>query len=336
MNPKVKKILDKINDEGIESMLPFFNNNFEVLLNYLKWGNAIEELILDRTDLNNDFYLYLINNGYENKAMTEIIRSMGSVSHDGKDYFYEVISLDEMAEWFSTRGRDYSPETIASGVLSDNWEPFYLYKSDTDLMREVYDDLNKENQTLLRNIVVEKYSKDLIGVPSENVTDLIKKIGTEDENGDYDFYINNENVLDLFSEDETMNFLFKYYFEDLSDKLFELYSNSYNEAYINEYYYKVWGELKGEFIDIDAEPIEFKYGNRFWTKLKITNVLPRLIEQYLNNERCDDIDSLGDYMYLIREGIGCGVFDKLTFRIDDYPDSRELKRVLNENFREYF
>ena len=36
MNPKVKKILDKINDEGIESMLPFFNNNFEVLLNYLK------------------------------------------------------------------------------------------------------------------------------------------------------------------------------------------------------------------------------------------------------------------------------------------------------------
>ena len=58
MNPKVKKILDKINDEGIESMLPFFNNNFEVLLNYLKWGNAIEELRLDRTDLNNDFYLF--------------------------------------------------------------------------------------------------------------------------------------------------------------------------------------------------------------------------------------------------------------------------------------
>ena len=336
MNPKVKKILDKINDEGIESMLPFFNNNFEVLLNYLKWGNAIEELRLDRTDLNNDFYLYLMNNGYEKKAMDEIIRSMGSLSHDGKDYYYELRFLDDMAEWFSTRGRDTSPEIIARGVLSDNWEPFYLYKSDTDLMREVYDDLNNENQTLLRNIVVERYSKDLIGVPSEDVTDLIENIGTEDENGDYEFYIDNENVMDLFSDDETMNYIFKNYLDDLGDELFRLYSTSYNDAYVDEYYHKVWNELRGEFIDIDAQPIEFKYNNIYYTKLKITNVLPRLIKQYVNNDRCYDIDSLGDYMYLIREGIGCGAFEKLSFRINDYPDSRNVSRNMNENFKEYF
>ena len=72
------------------------------------------------------------------------------------------------------------------------------------------------------------------------------------------------------------------------------------------------------------------------TKLKITDVLPRLIKQYVNNARCYDIDSLGDYSYLIREGIGCNAFELLTFRISDYPDYRELKRVLNENFKEYF
>jgi hypothetical protein len=106
MNPKVKKVLDKINNEGIDSVLPFFNDNFEKLLDYLKWGGAIEELRLDDSDLMNDFYLYLINNGYEKKAMDEIIRNMGSLSHDGENYYYELRFLDDMAEWFSTRGRD--------------------------------------------------------------------------------------------------------------------------------------------------------------------------------------------------------------------------------------
>ena len=56
MNPKVKKVLDKINNEGIDSVLPFFNDNFEKLLDYLKWGDAIEGLRLDDSDLMNDFY----------------------------------------------------------------------------------------------------------------------------------------------------------------------------------------------------------------------------------------------------------------------------------------
>ena len=337
MNPKVKKILDKINNEGIDSVLPFFNDNFEKLLDYLKWGDAIEEFKLGDTDLTNDYYLYLINNGYEKKAMDEIIRGMGSLSHDGENYYYELRFLEEMAEWFSGRGRDSSPELIAKGVFSeDDWEPFYFYRGDINVMSEVYDYLTKENKALLRNIVVEKYGKQLIQVPSDEVTETIEEIGTENEDGDYEFYITNENVMDLFSDDETMNYLFDNDLDDIQSELHMLYSTSYNDAYISECYDKVWGELRGTFIDIDAKPIEFKFGNRFYTKLKITNVLPRLIEQYVNNARCYDIDSLGDYSYLIKEGIGCGAFELLTFRISDYPDSRELKRVLNENFKEYF
>jgi hypothetical protein len=303
MNPKVKKILDKINNEGIDSVLPFFNDNFEKLLDYLKWGDAIEEFKLGDTDLTNDYYLYLINNGYEKKAMDEIIRGMGSLSHDGENYYYELRYLDDMGEWFSTRGRDMSPRDIAEAVFKeDYWEPFYFDRGDINLMTEVYDDLDKENQSFLKDYIIKNYGEEYSQLDDE----------------------------------EKMNEFFEDELSDVGDKLMEIYRVSYNDAYINEYYYKVWGELKGEFIDIDAKPIEFKYGSGYHTKLKITDVLPRLIKQYVNNARCYDIDSLGDYSYLIREGIGCGAFELLTFRISDYPDSRELKRVLNENFKEYF
>jgi hypothetical protein len=38
MNPKVKKVLDKINNEGIDSVLPFFNDNFEIRIGLFEVG----------------------------------------------------------------------------------------------------------------------------------------------------------------------------------------------------------------------------------------------------------------------------------------------------------
>ena len=336
MNPKVKKIVDKINSEGVESVLPYFNDNFETLLKYLKWGDAIEGLRLDNTDLTNDFYLFLINNGYEKKAIDEIIRSMSSLSHDGKDYYYELRDLDDMAEWFSGRGRDISPRDIAEGVFKeDYWEPFDFYRGDINLMTEVYDDLTEENKKYVRDSVVEKYGNTSFIIPSRRVNDMIERIGTESENGDYEITITQDNVLDLFSDDDIMNYLFQYDLSEVSSDLTNIYTNSYNNAYVGEYYDKVWNELRGEFIDIDAEPIEFQFRDRYYTKLKVTDVLPRLIKQYVNNARCYDIDSLGDYMYLIKEGIGCDAFEPLSFRISDYPSSTRVSENINEILKEY-
>lgn len=339
MNPKVEKILDKIHSEGIDSILPFFNDDINSLLKYLDWGKALEHLRLDNTDFNNEFYKYLFSNGYENKALDEIIRSMSSISHDGTDYFYEIRDLEDLAEFFTQRGRDVSPRDIAEGVFKeDYWEPFHFYRNDINLMTEVYDDLDEKNQALLRNIIVEKYGNILIGIPTEDATDVIERIGTEnDYEGGYEFYITNENIMDLFSDDETMNYLFKNYLDDIGSELYSMYSNAYNSAYTDEYYNKVWEELRGSFLDVDAKPIEFKYGNRMYVKLKVTDTLPRLIKRYINEDYyCSDIDSLGDYTYFIREGIGCGVFEYLSFRIYDYPNYYGVKKIMNEIFGDYF
>lgn len=339
MNPKVKKIVDKINSEGVDSVLPYFNDNYETLLKYLMWGNALEELDIDKFDDSSIVYTFMLNNGMDNKVIKHIIENMSSISHDGNDYYYELRDLSELADWFS--GRDYgyiSPRDVAGGILSEDWwEPFSFSRGDINLMRDVYDDLTKENRQILRNIVVQRYGNFEFEVHEDDVTNTIREIGTETEDGSYVFTITNENVMELFSDDDTMNYMFnETYLEEIASELYILFNDSYNGAYQSEYYSKVWDELKGNFIDPDAKPIEFQYGKKMYVKLKITQVLPYLIKKYIMGNYCEDIDRLGAYEYLIEEGFRCDAWEKLSFGISDYPDSSMVRKLLNENFNSNF
>jgi|694.fasta_scaffold19033_18 hypothetical protein len=337
MNPKVKKVLDKINNEGIDSVLPYFSNDTDQVLKYLNWGGVIDQLDIESFDDTNIAYGYLLANGYEDKVIQDVIKNMSSISYDGTDYFYEVRNLEELADWFKEYSRDVSPNDVAKGILSeDDWEPFSFSRRDVNLMRDVYDDLSEENKKELRNRIVEKYGNDIIEIPSDEVTDVIEEYGTEVSNGDYEFTVTSQNVLDLFSNDDLMNFLFYNHFDEVGDDLFSLNSVSYNDAYFSEYYDKVWGELRGYFIDSDAKPIDFLFGKVTRYKLKITNVLPRRIKEYVFSDYCEDINNLGAYEYLVSEGFRCDAWDKLSFTIHDWPSSSRLKLMLNDNFNNYF
>ena len=338
MDERYSELVEMINDNGIESVLDMFGGDINKVLWFIskkKLWDYIEMNSIDDEYINQAL-MYMMNYNQQELALEHILSGMGSISFDGNDYFYEVRDLDELADWFKDYNRDTSPHYIAKAILGEDfWEPFGFYDG-VDLMRDVYDELTDENKKILRNIIVEQYGKELISIPIKNVTDVIENIGTENENGDYEFKITNENIMDLFSDDDTMNFLFKNYLDDVESNLMSLYSNSYNSAYEDEYYTKVWEELKENFLDADAKPIDFKYGSQTRYKLKITNVLPKLIKKYLEGEYCNNIDSLGDYGYLISEGINCDVFEYLSFRIDDYPDSWNVKKIMNENFTNYF
>ena len=338
MNKKIERLIDTINDEGIDSVIETFDNNVDALLNFFQFHNSIDEIDIDWFDSEhkNKIYLFLIDNGQKTKVVKDIINGLGSVSFDGTDYFYELRNLTELVEYFKGYNRDTSPYDIAQGVLSeDYWEPFDVSRRYTDLMTDVYDDLIPENKKYLRDYVVEKYKNDLIVVSSDEVTDVIDRIGTENEDGDYEFHITNENVMDLFSDDTTMNYLFENDLVDVGDNLMDVYRNSYNGAYEIENYDKVWDGLKDLVIDADAKIIDFQYNNKNWVKLKITNTLPYLISEYLSSDNCTDIDSLGDYRYLINEGISCGAWESIGFTISNYPDSDIVKKMINEILKDY-
>jgi hypothetical protein len=346
MSPKLQKIIDRIDEKGLDSVAEMMGIGIDELIDTLS-NLEILHLIdfeqfkqMDDENLENEIWVSLLRDKKSRgTAMKEIINSFSDVSFDGTDYFYELADVSDMKEWFSDSGRNYSHYAIAERILDDgDYDYFYHIDSDyVDLMDNVYDGLTNENKQYLRNRIVEKYGNDLIGVPSDEVTDVIEKIGTEDENGDYEFQVTNENVMDLFSDDDTMKYLFENYFDEIGSELYSLYTNANESAYYDEVHSEVWGALHSTFIDEDAKyGEEVKSNNKTFYKFKITKSLPYLIKTYFfDGNRCDSAFNHGSYDYFIYGGFGCQAWRKLEFRISDYPDYSRVKNNLNELLKDY-
>ena len=142
--------------------------------------------------------------------------------------------------------------------------------------------------------------------------------------------------MDLFSDDELMNYLFKNYFDDITSDLENIYDNAYNDAYTEELYNKVWTELKGTFIDQDAQVIWIQgSNNKYIPRLKITKVLRNLIHEYLSINCYTNIFDIGGYSYFITELFDCGIRNPLNFRVPDYPHPTLVKQKMNELLIQY-
>jgi len=346
MSPKLQKIIDRIDEKGLDSVAEMMGISIDELIDTLS-NLEILHLIdfeqikqMDDKNLENEIWSSLLRDEKSRgMAMKEIINSFSDVSFDGTDYFYELANPSDMKEWFSNSGRDYSASAIAERILDDeNYEYFYHIDSNhVDLMGDVYDNLTKENKQYLRNRIVEKYGNNTIGIPSDEVTDVIEEIGTEDENGDYEFQVTNENVMDLFTDDDTMKYLFENYFDEIGSDLYSLYNNANESAYYDEVSSEVWAELHSNFIDEDA-----KYGqqvesnNKSFYKFKITNTLPYLIKKYFfDGYYCESVFNHESYDYFVYGGLCCQAWEKLDFRISDYPNYSRVKNNLNELLKDY-
>jgi hypothetical protein len=337
MDERYTYLIDMIKENGPDYVLQFFNDDYDTLFKFLTRKKLWDYIDISSFDDTNSVYGYLLANGYEDKVIQDVIKNMSSISYDGKDYFYEVRDLVELADWFKKYSRDTSPNDVAKGILSeDDWEPFYFSSGDVNLMRDVYDNLSEENKKTLRDIILQRYGNKKFEIPRKKVTDVIEEYGIELENGNYEIKVNVENILHLFSDDDLMNYLFDTNFYEEGSDLFSLYNFSYNHAYYLIYEDKVWDELKGYFLDSDAKVIDFEFGKRNYIKLKITNVLPKRIKEYIFSDYCEDINNLGSYDYLISTGFDCDAWERLSFTIHDWPSSSRLKLMLNDNFNNYF
>lgn len=345
MTPKLQKIVDLVNDKGIEAVAKMMGIDFEELLDVLFNSDVIQYIdfdqyqLMDDTEVENKIWTYLLNDEstYKN-AIETIANSFSDISFDGKDYYYEVRDKEDMADYFSDSGRDVSSYDVAKRVFKEDYdEIFSIDWKYVDLMDDVYDKLTDENKQYLRNRIVENYGKDLIGVPIENVTDVIERIGTEDENGDYEFYITNENVMDLFSDNDTMTFLFDNYLDDVARELHSMYDSAYNGTYYGEVSNNVWEELEFGVIDPGNKyGEEFYYNKKIYTKFKVTKSLPKAIKQFVTKaDHCDSVFNYGSYDYLIQGLFSCSIWERLSFRIPDYPDYTSLKQNLNSYLKEY-
>lgn len=333
MNERYSELIDRINENGIESISDIFGDDMNIVFSFLSKKGLWDYIMWNSIDESyEDMALKSVIKYNPKKALEIITNNMGSLSFDGENYYCEVRSLSDLAELFEESRREIGSKGIAEFILKGDYDDFFYYQED-DVIQMIIYDLNDENKSYLQNYLIEKYGKQELKV--EPKTKVLEEL-SEYKNDEYFLKITNDNISDLFDDDKTINYLFQNFFEVENDDLVNLYNNSYNEAYYNEYYDKVWNELKGTFIDLDAKPIEFKWGNKYYSKLKVTNVLPILIKEYLNDEYCSNILGFGDYFYFIDGGFACGAFEKLSFRYDDNPSWGYVKKAINDNFNSYF
>lgn len=340
MKKGVQRIIDQINDGELDDVLELFDNKSDVLIKFLEKNNVLDLIDVfsdDLEDEQNKLLLSLLNSDNKeirDKYYEKIISLLSDVEKSGDDYYYIPRDIEDLADFFETYSRETSPYDVAKAVLSeDYWEPFW--DTTDNVYIDVIEVLNLENRQFLKDRILkllERKKIELDGTSSEEMELIAAEQGHEDY-----IEVTSENIDRIIGDEDTMDFLLNSELGDVKNDLENIHQGAYNDAYNNEYYKKVWNEL-GEYFD--GKPEWVQSGKKYVPKLKVTSNIHRIIDDFLSAfEKYgyqDTIGYHGSLLGLIQEITNYGNYDKLSFRIYDYPDSREVDRNINLNFKDYF
>jgi hypothetical protein len=180
---------------------------------------------------------------------------------------------------------------------------------------EIYQDLTKENQNIVKNEIIDNHSDELGLKKEDNETDEDFKLRVND-------YVD-ENIEDLLSEISYDGY------DTLSKRLSNAADDAYRGAYESELYKNMSNKLSTYFSSY-----ENKYNEKTkkaYLELDVTNTADSEILSYITNadKYYGSLTSIGDYIYLIKEQD-----DKLLyFNPEIYPNWDD---ELNKYFTDYF
>lgn len=338
---KFQKIIDNVNDGEIEQYIKYFGSieNFIKFLVKTKIIDYIEPFNESLDEHQNLIIWSLLNSGNEEvrqNTYEKIISLLDDVEKSGDEYYYipDGGEIEVLANFFQTYSRDTSPYDVAKAVLSeDYWEPFW--DTTYDVYRDVIEELNPENKQILKNKILELLKGKKIELDGSS-SDEMELIASEQGHEDY-IEVTPENIDRIVNDEDTMDFLLNSELRDIKNDLENIHQGAYNDAYNNEYYGKVWDELSTYF---DGRPEWVQSGKKYIPKLKVTKNIHTIIDDYLSAHKNYGYQySLaynGTLYRLIDELFDYGDYEKLSFRINDYPDFYNVKKNINLNFKDYF
>lgn len=331
-----KQLIEKINKgDSLDNYYDIFEDMGEIL-EYLKhrdYLHLINPFKLD-DEYQNEVINVLLNDKKSYKTVMKQIKNiLGDVIEENDEYYLIIDRLDELAGLFEDSRSDYSSYDIAKSVLGeDYWEPYW--DTTDDVFRDVIEKLNDDNKNYLKQYIL-KVVRDKSFEIDYDTSEEMELIASEQGHDDY-MVINETNIDRVVDDKDTMEYLMNTELGDLEGDLYSIHSNSYNSAYEGEVYRKVWNELH-EFIDSDTKISEYRLGNKNRIKLKITNSIDNVILEWISNYdgHSNTIENEGYYLNLIKNLMDDGVFYVLTIRIPDYPDYRDVTRIINDIFKDY-
>jgi hypothetical protein len=268
-----------------------------------------------------------------NNLLTDV-----EIRNDG--YWLRLRDRDELAEFFksSSRRSDYDVQEIAKQVLGDGLD--YEYFSDTtyDVYSDVIEELNEKNIQHLANYILKNIGNNDLNISDYN-SDFFEELA-QIQARDGMFQITQDNVMSLIKDKEAMEELMDGDLSDLKGELYSIHSNAYNSSYENTIYDQVMEGLK-EYFSSPIDDVATKVGEKtkYTSYIKIDDFYGNVmtfIEENLGSGYSDSVlDYHGSYTGMMLQLFNEGTYDAIDFRIDDYPDHREVDQAINDYFGDY-
>jgi hypothetical protein len=307
-----------------------------------------ENGFLDNVDYNSleddslkNYYLRWMMNKDTNSTLNYICNNILTdveIRDDG--YWLRLRDRDELAEFFksSSRRSDYDVQEIAKSVLGDGLNYEYFSETTYDVYRDVIEELNEKNIQHLANYILENIGNNDLNISDYN-SDFFEEL-QEIQARDGVFQITQDNVMSLIKDKESMEELMQKDLSDLEGELYSIHSNAYNSAYENTIYTQVMDGLEEYFsspIDEVAKQVGEK--TRYTPYIKIRDFYSNVLAFIENNLGMGYSDSIleyfGSYTGMMGQLFQEEVYEPIDFRVDDYPDHREVDKAINDYFGDY-
>jgi len=297
----------------------------------------------DLEDTVKNYYLLWMMTKDTNSALKYICDNILTdvvIRDDG--YWLRLRDRDELSEFFakSSRRSDYDVQDIAKQVLGEDGLDYERYWDTTDdVYRDVIEELDEKNIQTLANYILGSIGNIDLNTNDYN-SDFFEELA-QIQARDGVFQITQDNVMSLIKDEDAMNELMNG--KDLSDlksDLYSIHSNAYNSSYENMIYGQVMEGLKEYFsspIDEVAKQVGEKTKYTPYIKIRdfYSNVLA-FIENNLGMGYSDSIlEYFGSYTGMMGQLFQEDVYEPIDFRIDDYPDYREVDKAINDYFGDY-
>lgn len=337
MDDKIIRLINKF-EEDPDAVSKNFGSHQNVIKYILSRGDEYKQYM----DPKNQVY-------FDNDLQDLLIWEQYDAAPDKKEYLKEfsrefldsdvdviddkiiwVTDKEDLSEMFDDRGRDATARGVAQRVLNDDYN-FYFDDVIYDFYDECIETLNDINKTALSNKIVSELPP-LLKDDFEDI-DFLEELW-EVKGQPETLIIGEDDINSLLDDEEATNYIMKNHFSDLMSDMENSYTNAYNSAYESELADEVYSGLEGMFGD-SGQMVErgknYK-GNPVWKyQIDITNSLEGFFREYFSGWKSNwnQFEYYGSFYNLMKELFDSG-YERIDFRIPDYPDSSDIRNNYNE------
>jgi hypothetical protein len=327
----VQDLIDSFN-EGDDDFLMHFGNEVVVFFKFLDKKGLLDKIDLDNLpDMYQSDLLLFYYDKYESKFYETVLSYLSDVEMvDGVAYLV-IDSLGEFAQLFCD-DRDISRKTVEE-ILDGEYDMDYWssYDLTDNIYRDVIEELTKENLRYLKEYIVKGLERDQIEISTE----LLASIAERQGHPEY-VVVDQSNIDEIVDDEDTMKELLNNELSDLNSDLYNVYANAYSSAYESELYNDIWGQINDYFIGKGqwlSRPHSYRQGVEVQRYVIPIKDFESHILDFLHDNKgytSGTLEYWGSYLSMLNDSIRC-----LSFRVPDYPDSREVDKNINEYFGDY-